>query len=196
MDFLRLFHSMYAMVTQPLCPAPRCLALAALAACSALGAAEPRSIADFDQGISGWSYQGGWEYPGAKGGVRGDADALAIDFDFTGGGSYVGAVARLPERTEAITMGVRAPGIKALLIRFEDANGDWYQQPLPLADAGERWQPVRVVPGDNAKSLSKRSSGFTAPPKSWQVLVARSTAGTRGPGTVWIDDVRQAGAKP
>lgn len=122
--------------------------LAPLLACCVLAAAEHRI--DFENGSPGWTYYGGFEFPGATGGIaitreaaRDGKQALRLHGDFTGGGRYVAAICALPAATpcRGLRFWIRTADVDSIGIRVVDSTGQTFQFTRPLQRTAA-WQEV------------------------------------------------------
>lgn len=112
------------------------------------------TIGTFASGTDPWQFDGGWEIPGASGGierstnqVREGQGALLLRGDFSKGGYYVGAKRRLERQVSADTLrfAVFSPTLGHLMIRATDFTGQVHQQQVDLTPSNA-WQMVRVHP--------------------------------------------------
>lgn len=119
-----------------------------LLACCTLTAAEHRI--DFENGSPGWSYYGGFEFPGATGSIgitrasaREGKHALRLHGDFTGGGRYVAATCALPAGTtcHALRFWVQGTDVDSIGLRIVDSTGQTFQFTRPLQRKAA-WQEV------------------------------------------------------
>lgn len=122
--------------------------LACFVAASAMAAAD--HVIDFEKGSPGWTYYGGFEFPGATGSIattresaREGKQALRLSGDFSGGGRYVAATCALPEGTPCLGLRfwVRTTDVDSIGIRIVDSGGQTFQftRQLTRKDA---WQEV------------------------------------------------------
>ena len=108
---------------------------------------------DFEAESKDWTYNGGVEFPGAKGSFARDATVAhggqasgKLEADFAGGGSYVGTLRDLstldlPDATE-FRFWAKGKDLRSLSVRLIDATGQCHQKiGIPLA-AGNDWQEV------------------------------------------------------
>ncbi len=128
----------------------------------ATGASSPTAVT--------WSFNAGKEFPGADGAIRLEADGpLVLEYDFSGGGNYVAAIASLetPLPVQSLAFRVRKPWEATLTVRVVDNTGqthqksvlaesaDWLAMECRLsgwvgphwggADDGEIHQPIRQI---------------------------------------------------
>jgi hypothetical protein len=114
---------------------------------------QTKVVDDFEAESKGWTYNGGVEFPGAKGSfardgtiAHGGKGSGKLEADFHGGGSFVGtlcdlAALDLPDATE-FRLWVKAKDLRSLSVRLVDATGQCHQKiGLPLA-AGNDWREV------------------------------------------------------
>lgn len=129
----------------------RALLPLALAAC-AVSADPPRVIpvGAFDNDTDGWSFNGGWEFKGAGGGLTrvdggrsGGAGRLAGDF--AKGGAYVAMTRGIGSRPREFRCWVKPENLDALDLRLTDGTGQTFQYTLPLQ--GTDWQQISLEPG-------------------------------------------------
>lgn len=172
--------------------------VAALPTTAAPGALLP--IADFEREAKDWEYVGGWEFPGAAGSsgrdagiVRSGNHAYRLDYDFSGGGAYVGTWANLHHLTapdvSELRFWVLAPGLNGLGLRIVDGSdqlhqsritlqvtNDWQEVVVKISDAvgGEHWG------GANDGKWYKTIKGFG-------INVGKGNGNTVG--TLWLDDI-------
>jgi hypothetical protein len=140
-----------------------------------------------------WQFSNGSEYPGATGRLeyvpdRGNAadGALALHFDFSGGGNYVAAIADLPadRPVEAIRLWIHKPMDNLMIVRAEDANGETFQKDLKYHYPG--WQAVEI--GLDGWFHSWGGDGtFDPPAREFHLLVENQ--GSARQGHILIDDV-------
>jgi len=117
-------------------------------ACGCLSAVEHQI--DFERGSPGWTYYGGFEFPGATGSIaitRESAHegrhALRLHGDFTGGGRYVAARCALPADTpcHGLRFWAKTTDVDAIGIRIVDSTGQTFQFTRPL-QRKPAWQEV------------------------------------------------------
>lgn len=168
----------------------------------------PLLVEDFEQGAPGWEYVGGWEFPGAKGTAlrdqgtaHGGQHAYRLDFDFTGGGVYVGTWKKFegPKAVDVseLRLWVKAPGQQAFGVRLADGSDQVHQSAVRLQQTAE-WQEVvidiaRMVGGEH---WGGANDGKWHPPlKGFGLNVGKGGVVS---GTAWFDDlsVVVAPAKP
>lgn len=164
------------------------------------GAGPRLLIDDFSQGIAGWGFHPGTEFPGAKGGQSYDTAAgrdgkgsLKISADFSGGGAYVSTARTLPSGTDAkeVRFWIRTDSAGSFGVRIGDSADQCHQHPLPLKPTKE-WQEIVL----NFEKLVGRehwggaNDGKLHGPVKWFALCfSKATFGGSGSGEVWIDDV-------
>mgnify|MGYP000874291281 CR=1 FL=1 len=122
-----------------------------------------------------WSFFDGAEYPGAKGGVAEKDGGLFFDYDFTGGGRYVGIkyLGKAFGTADAFAVGF-TPGVDVKLsLRLTDAKGRLFQTRPELFKAGAPAEFRCLVAGPFLSSWGgdKNIKTFTPPVKSVMVLV-------------------------
>ena len=164
------------------------------------GAGPRLLLDDFSQGIAGWGFHPGSEFPGAKGGETHDAGigrdgkgSLKLSADFTGGGAYVSVGRQLPAGTDAreIRLWVKSDALVQLGIRIGDSSNQCHQAPIAITKTKE-WQEVVL----NFEKLAGRehwggaNDGKLHGPVTWfHMCVSKATFGGASSGEVWIDDV-------
>jgi hypothetical protein len=165
------------------------------------GGGMPRLLLDdFAQGIAGWGFHPGTEFPGAKGSQAYDATvgrdgkgSLKVSADFTGGGAYVSSARTLPPGTDAkeVRIWVKSDNAVHLGVRIGDSSDQCHQHPLSLKSTKD-WQEVVV----NFEKLVGRehwggaNDGKLHGPVKWVAFCFSKTTFSGSPaGDVWIDDV-------
>jgi hypothetical protein len=164
------------------------------------GAAPRLLLDDFGQGITGWSFHPGTEFPGAKGSQTFDAGvgrdgkgSLKISADFTGGGAYVSGGRMLPPGTNAkeIRLWLKSDAVVHVGVRIGDSSDQCHQHPVALAPTKD-WQEVVL----NFEKLAGRehwggaNDGKLHGPVRWFHLCLGTTSfGSAKSGEIWIDDV-------
>jgi hypothetical protein len=115
---------------------------------------------DFEGDPQGWTFIGGWEFPGAKGSLaldtgtaHGGKRSYKLQADFSGGGAYVGTwrdLASLKGKDiKELHVWVKAVDVTGLGVRFVDSSDQCHQKNggIPLAATGD-WQEVVVKISD------------------------------------------------
>lgn len=164
------------------------------------GAGPRLLVDDFSQGIIGWGFHPGTEFPGAKGSQSYDSTvgrdgkgSLKVSADFTGGGAYVSTARTLPPGTDAkeVRFWIRTDSVGQFGVRVGDSADQCHQHPLPLKPTKE-WQEIVL----NFEKLVGRehwggpNDGKLHGPVKWFALCfSKATFGGGGAGEVWIDDV-------
>jgi hypothetical protein len=163
--------------------------------------AMPRLLLDdFAQGIAGWGFHPGSEFPGAKGSQAYDSTvgrdgkgSLKISADFSGGGAYVSSGRPLPPGTDAkeVRFWLRSDVAVAIGVRVGDSSDQCHQHPLSLAHTKE-WQEVVL----NFEKLAGRehwggpNDGKLHGPVKWfHICFSKQTFAGGSTGEIWIDDV-------
>ncbi|HOW71311.1 MAG TPA: beta-galactosidase [Phycisphaerae bacterium] len=151
----------------------------------------------FDDAASAktWSFNGGPEFPGARGAIAWDGreghvarGCLALQYDFTGGGNYVEAGFALPEGNTARTvrLWIKKPGGHKLTFRTTDSGGQTFQKPLEYHFAD--WQQVEVDLGHWQSSWGGAKDGKVKfPARRFAVLIENSDEPRVG--VLRLDDV-------
>lgn len=160
----------------------------------------PLLVDDFEQGAPEWGYVGGWEFPGAKGltvrdqgTAHGGTGAYRLDWDFTGGGVYVGTWKKLenvkaPDLSE-LRFWVKTTGLSALGLRLADGSDQTHQSSVKLAATSD-WQEVvvKIATAVGGEHWGGANDGKWHPPlKGFGLNVGKNPAALTG--TLWIDDV-------
>ena len=110
-------------------------------------------LGTFDKGKDDWGYNGGWEFKGAQGKFEfvdseghTSPGSMRLGADFSGGGAYVAMTKKGdwpdPERLE---FWVKSEGLKGLIVRMADENGQFFQFPIDLQETDD-WQQVALRP--------------------------------------------------
>jgi hypothetical protein len=109
-------------------------------------------IADFESDPQGWSFNAGWEFPGAKGSLtlnstdaRGGKRSYKLDADLTGGGNYVGTWCDLKALKDKdlheVRLWVKTSTVKNLGVRVSDCTGQCHQASMALSPTKD-WQEL------------------------------------------------------
>lgn len=164
-------------------------------------------VDDLERDAAGWEYVGGWEFPGAKGAAARDAGAARgrhayrLDYDFTGGGAYVGVWKQLdtlqvPNVSE-VRFWVKIHGtLSGVGIRLADGSDQVHQSYVPL-QATSDWQEVvvKIATATGGEHWAGANDGKWHPSiKGLGVNVGKGNGATVG--TVWFDDVSVLVATP
>jgi hypothetical protein len=161
-------------------------------------------IDDYERDPVGWSYVGGWEYPGAKGAANREAAGVAhsgthsyrLDYDFTGGGSYVGVwrtleALKVPEVKE-FHIWVKAEGVASLGVRLNDGSDQTHQSNVRLLKTPD-WQEVviRIAEAASGEHWGGANDGqWHAPAKGFGLNIGKNPAlpAEQQKGSMWFDD--------
>lgn len=122
-----------------------------------------------------WSFFDGPEYPGAKGSVADGDGGVSLQYDFSGGGRYVGVkfLGKLFGTADAFAVGFTPAADGKLSLRLTDARGRMFQtRPEPFK-AGTPALVRCPVAGPFLSSWGgdKNITTFTPPVKSVMVLI-------------------------
>lgn len=183
-------------------------------------AAEEISLIEKDSPTSGWRFDNGQEFPGAKGGIFADntveaqyRPAIRLDGDFTGGGNYVQVGRDLPVADlEALSLWIKAPvGMEQMTMRVIDGTGQCHQFNLKTESHG-KWQRIlfpvaqyfEKAGTSSAVELVKRYEGWSGakdgkwhnPAKALYILMGRNAFGEGLKGSLWIANARLQTATP
>jgi len=116
-------------------------------------------------GSTQWAYYPGYEFPGAKGGRRLEntdgRDAVIVSYDFSGGGAYIiaGAKVEIAQGAAELRFDVRADRELKILVRMEDSEKQTHQYPLHYDTPGQ-WQTMTIRFGEPAaKSFGGPADG-------------------------------------
>ncbi len=155
---------------------------------------------DFEQGITGWGFHPGTEFPGAKGEQTHDAavgrdgkGALKIAADFTSGGSYVSSAKTIPAGSDfkEVRLWLKSDNAVHIGIRVGDGTDQCHQMPI-MIKATKEWQEVVLT----FEKLAGRESWGGAADRKWHgpakwfaICVSKTTFSGKPAGEVWIDDV-------
>lgn len=197
-----------------------CFALAIGGPAVRATAAETVDIVDPREPLSGWRFDNGQEFPGAKGGMAVDPDvdvqhrpALRLDGDFTGGGNYVQIGRDLPAvDVDALSFWLKAPkGLTSLTLRVIDGtgqchqlnlrvdpNGNWQQITFPLARYFEKAGTSAAVEAVlRYEGWGGAKDGkWHNPAKGLYILVGRDSFGEALKGSAWVAGARLQVAPP
>ena len=142
-----------------------------------------------------WTFTNGPEFPGARGSFERCAEAArqgqfggCIDFDFSGGGNYVGTMLHLDNapNVSAVRLWVKKPRGNGLTLRYTDPTGQTLQKGFWVPD--ERWVEVLVPFADWSGHWGGADDGqIHGPPTSIALLVEQ---GGQVQGSLLVDDVR------
>jgi hypothetical protein len=164
-------------------------------------------VDDLERDADGWEYVGGWEFPGAKGAAARDAGAAKVghyayrlDYDFIGGGAYVGVWKKLDDlkipNISEVRFWVKISGVaSALGIRLADGTGQVHQSSVAL-QATSDWQEVvvKISQATGGEHWAGANDGKWHPSiKGLGVNVGKGNGTT---GTIWFDDLRVVIATP
>jgi hypothetical protein len=171
---------------------------------SASGADKEVLIDTLEAGMPAWVYSNGIEFPGAKGsmqrvsgGAHGGEWSLQLAGDFRSGGNYVAATRDLFQLNQAAVsefrFWVKRSNITSLVMRVEDATGQWHQGLPLLLKTTTGWQEVQI----KISSLVGHSSWGGAkdgrwhgPVRSFSLLLDSKTVGSSRTATLSFDDLR------
>lgn len=160
----------------------------------------PLLVDDFERDAPEWGYVGGWEFPGAKGltvrdqgTAHGGTGAYRLDWDFTGGGVYVGTWKKMenvkaPDLSE-LRFWVKTTGLPALGVRLSDGSDQLHQSSVKLAATSD-WQEVvvKIATAVGGEHWGGPNDGKWHPPlKGFGLNVGKDPVALTG--TLWIDDV-------
>jgi len=170
----------------------------------------PVSLMDFKATGDGWEFSNGQEFPGAVGSLtvdpaaaHGGQDTLKVAADFTKGGNYVAATARIPElEISDFSLWMRNPDNDVLTFRIEDGSGqthqirysiqksdDWQHVVFPLQQFfAHQGQPDAVTGITHYENWGGANDGkWHGPAKSLTIVVGHIPGvATR---TLWFNDV-------
>jgi hypothetical protein len=156
------------------------------------------SLDDFEADPMTWGFVGGWEFPGAKGGLEIDGStakagkrSIRLTGDFTTGGAYVGTwrgwAPPAGWDVREIRLWARTDAHQDMGLRLADASDQCHQSRVELKP-GE-WQEVVL-------KISERVGGehwggandgrWHGPLKGFGLNIGRGTP----KGALWVDDVR------
>jgi hypothetical protein len=184
-------------------PAAAALALLCLAVSAASAGPGPIPIADFDATWQEgrWAFSSGPEFPGARGTFTRSKDAAAsgrfggrLDFDFSGGGNYVGALLDLADapRIGAVRLRVLKPDGNRLTFRYTDQTGQTLQRGF-WAPAGRWVEPTIPMSGWSIHWGGADDGVVHGPPQRIAFLIENTG---RQRGALLIDDVRLVPGEP
>ncbi len=170
----------------------------------AMGADEAVAMAeDFEASWdeSRWQFSDGGEFPGAQGAFGRSADAAhegqyggRLQFDFRGGGQYVGAYLQLANAPDvaALRLWIRKPRGNTLTVRYTDQSGQTLQKGVWVPD--ERWVQLLVpFTGWTGHWGGADNGQIQGPPKQIGVLVENSGETT---GAVCWDQLQLVAGRP
>ncbi len=149
---------------------------------------------DAESCLAAWSFSNGPEFPGAAGKLawmagagRSGGGALGLHFDFTGGGNYVQAGWRLPERSPArVRLWLRKPGAHRIVFRATDHTGRTFQKGLRYARTD--WQQVEVDMARWEFGWGGTGDGRPSPPFDHFAVLIENSGDVRE-GVLLIDDI-------
>ena len=169
--------------------------------CGIASAAEAgEEVGVFTDGLDGWTYNGGWEFKGAKGRASRIPDqghkapgAVRLSAEFGAGSSYVA----LTRRVDPIPLGelkfwVKPEGVTGLDIRLTDSGEQTFQYEVRL-EGGDEWQEITISPRtDSPKShwggLNDGKWGGEA--RAVWIMLSRRFCQGGAAGACLIDDIR------
>jgi len=174
-----------------------------LAAGAAEAAEAVRPVEDFDAAwqVGRWAFSNGPEFPGAKGSFDRAKEAARtgdfggrLAFDFSGGGTYVGAVLKLDKAPQvaAVRLAIKRPGKNRLTFRYSDATGQTLQRPFDVM--GGEWAEVTIPMSGWTGHWGGANDGVPHGPPVLIAFLVENTDLTRG--EVWLDDIRLVEGQP
>ena len=97
------------------------------------------------EGLSGWRFSNGPEFPGAAGWMKYDGNAIILAGDFSKGGSYVSISRDVPESSayRELRFKVRSPA-RQVAVRFYEKNGQAHQHFIPLSGKADELQEIAL----------------------------------------------------
>lgn len=153
----------------------------------------PESFTD-PASLETWTFSNGPEWPGARGrlerretGGRTNDGVLVLHYDFTDGGHYVAALAKLPPEppVKAVRFWVHKPAANLMIVRAVDAEGETFQKDLRFDYRA--WQQVEIALADWIHSWSGDGT-FQWPARQFDILIENDGGNRRG--ELLIDDVQ------
>ncbi len=180
---------------------------------------EAISLIRTDMPHGGWRFDNGKEFEGATGALSDESDApkncrpaIKLDGDFSDGGQYVQAAARLPrEDIDKITFMLKYPHSKTVTIRLIDSGGQCHQLVLRLK-GGKSWEEIELPleeifaekkSRDMKKLIARREKWggdndgkWHGPGKKLVVILGKGNLGNRKSGSLWIGNVQLHPQKP
>jgi len=163
-------------------------------------------IGVFTNGLDGWTYNGGWEFKGAKGrsirvpdtGHKSNG-ALRLSAEFQAGGSYVAVTRPIsPTPLGELKFWIKPEGIHAIDVRLTDTNEQTFQYQVRLKD-GDEWQELTVSPKiDSAKSHwgGNNNGVWGGEAKAVWIMLSRNYCQNNTAGAFLIDDIYLVQPKP
>ena len=157
-------------------------------------------LEDFEAGYQPvrWTFSNGGEFPGAKGRFTRAPDAAhsgqfggKLEFDFTGGGRYVGATVRMPDsgvsnQWNAVELWVKRPDGHDFVFRYTDAAGQTFQKTIECA--ADHW--VRVTIPFSGWTIHWGGPDDGKVRGGPRLLALNVDAGQQQTGALWFDDLR------
>ena len=159
-------------------------------------------IDDFSADRCGFSRGG--EYPRAKGGKSlsktefvSAPSAMCVDYDFSGGGAYVGfgKKVNISKSVKALSFQAKLTGKNTILIRIRDSSGQTHQLHQTHLKSINKWQDILVRL--DKKTFSHHWAGAKDGKIHWpikHIFIGVNTAENKN-GKLYIDDLRQAAPK-
>lgn len=148
-----------------------------------------------------WSFSPGAEFPGAAGSFERTANGHSgrggeLDFDFTGGGSYVAAIfSPGPGRQgqyAAMRVWLKKPPLNRLLLRYTDQTGQTLQKTFYAPD--DEWADVQInLTGFTGHWGGANDGVVHGPPAHLAIMVDNSGQVT---GSLLIDDLQLVPGAP
>ena len=160
---------------------------------------------DFETAPTEWKYIGGWEFPGAKGGLELDSAvahsgkrSYRLDADFTGGGAYVGTWKDLEslkgQDINELRMWMKSKGVTTLSVRLVDSSDQCHQSSRAITlPADSEWHEVRLKIADvvGGEHWGGANDGkWHGPIKGFGINIGKDAlaAGT-SKATLYLDDI-------
>jgi len=164
-------------------------------------------LEDFEGGYqpARWTFSNGAEFPGAKGSFERASEAAhegqfggKLNFDFTGGGNYVGAIVQMPESGAGATgewnglrLWLQRPEGNDVTFLYSDSAGQTFQKPVECP-AG-RWVRVTIPFSGWSDHWGGANDGkVRGMPKTLALLIDH---GVQTTGALLFDDLRLVNAQ-
>jgi len=149
-----------------------------------------------------WQFYNGAEFPGANGSFERGRDAAhtgefggKLNFDFTGGGTYVAAIRRLTGAPDiqAVRLWLKDPGKNGVTFRYTDSTGQTLQKTVFLPPHGEWTEATIACAGWDLFWGGAKDGTVHGPPT--QIAILAENDG-KPQGALLIDDIHFMLGKP